>query len=409
MPKVSIIVPVYNAEKAIARLIDSVLAQEYEDFELLLMNDGSKDGTAAILDEYAAKDSRIKVVHKENSGVSDTRNQALKMAQGEYIQFADADDWITKDATKLFVRAMEEQDCDMVISDFYRVVGENTAIKGDIEDSGLLTREEYSDRMLMNPADYYYGVIWNKMFKREIIEKEQLKMDPELKWCEDFIFNMEYILHAKNIFVLKVPTYYYVKTEGSLVWSGMNMSNVVRMKLSVIEYYNDFYKNLYDDRDYALRKPAIYGFLLDFAKDDFASSIMPGTKKLGEEGVPVKLKEGDEENVFTHVYYMEKQLEQYLYTAGLPFELSLRDMKLLSCIGTGKREIGELADFIGENRIVTMALLEKLLLRRFVDFDREGLTIRISAAASAEPVLAAIRQAEADFKDQFEKGLVEFP
>ena len=83
MPKVSVIIPAYNAEKVLARCIDSVLAQTFTDFELLVMDDGSKDGTAALCDAYAAKDARVRVVHKQNSGVSDTRNQALNLATGE--------------------------------------------------------------------------------------------------------------------------------------------------------------------------------------------------------------------------------------------------------------------------------------------------------------------------------------
>ena len=92
MPKVSIIVPVYNAEAVLRRCVDSILAQEFRDFELLLMDDGSKDSSGAICDEYASMDGRVRVVHKENSGVSDTRNQALDMARGEYVAFLDCDD-----------------------------------------------------------------------------------------------------------------------------------------------------------------------------------------------------------------------------------------------------------------------------------------------------------------------------
>ena len=145
MPKVSIIVPVYNAESVLRRCVDSILAQEFRDFELLLMDDGSKDQSGAICDEYAAADSRVRVVHKENSGVSATRNLALDMARGEYIQFLDADDWITPEATRLFVYHIETSHADMVISDFYRVVGEHTARKGSIDEEGLITRNEYAD------------------------------------------------------------------------------------------------------------------------------------------------------------------------------------------------------------------------------------------------------------------------
>ena len=140
-PTVSIIVPVYNAKNYLQRCIDSILHQEYTDYELFLVDDGSTDGSGDICDAYAAADARITVIHKENTGVSDSRNLAISQARGTYLQFLDSDDWITPDATKLFVRAATEHDCDLVIADFYRVVGERVSHKGDIEDDGVLTRE----------------------------------------------------------------------------------------------------------------------------------------------------------------------------------------------------------------------------------------------------------------------------
>ena len=153
-PIVSIIVPVYNAEKFLRRCVDSILSQEYTDFELILVNDGSKDLSGAICDEYAEQDSRVRVLHKENTGVSDSRNQAIAMAQGTYLQFLDSDDWMTPDATKLLVRAAVENNCDMVIADFYRVVGDRLSPKGDIEEEGVLTREEFAAHMMENPEDF---------------------------------------------------------------------------------------------------------------------------------------------------------------------------------------------------------------------------------------------------------------
>ena len=129
-PTVSIIVPVYNAESSLSRCVDSILGQEYQDFELLLADDGSTDRSGSICDAYAASDSRVKVIHKSNTGVSDTRNTAISQACGTYLQFLDSDDWITPDATKLFVRAVENTQCDMVIADFYRVVGERRHHRG---------------------------------------------------------------------------------------------------------------------------------------------------------------------------------------------------------------------------------------------------------------------------------------
>ena len=172
---VSIIVPVFNAEEYIHRCIDSILKQEYQNFELLLVDDGSTDRSGKICREYAGRDSRVHVIQKENTGVSASRNLALKQARGTYIQFLDSDDWIAPEATRLLVRSMETHSCDMVIADFYRVSGEYMAQKGDINESKVLSRQEFlSEHMMENPADFYYGVLWNKMYRRDIIEDHQI-------------------------------------------------------------------------------------------------------------------------------------------------------------------------------------------------------------------------------------------
>ncbi len=226
------------------------------------MDDGSQDETGAILDAYAAEDPRVTAVHKPNSGVSSTRNLALDLAKGEYVQFLDADDWIIPEATALFVHTLEDLHCDMVIADFYRVVGEHAAPKGDIGSGEVLTRQGYADEMMKNPADFYYGVIWNKFFRRSIIE---------------------YVLHCDRIAPLRVPLYYYVKTDGSLVETqSAGITSFVRMKMNVIEYYNEFYKQTYDGLDYALRRPRIIGFLVAAAGDGTAFGFAPSTKKLAD-------------------------------------------------------------------------------------------------------------------------------
>lgn len=222
-PTVSIIVPVYNAEKTLERCVDSILNQSYQDFELFLVDDGSADGSGALCDAYARQDSRVRVFHQENAGVSAARNLALDHAAGEYLQFLDSDDWITPDATSSLVRAAREHQCDLVIADFYRVCGERVSHKGDIDDPGVLTREEYAAHMMENPADFYYGVLWNKLYRRDIVEAHHLRMDPEISWCEDFMFNLEYIRQACRFYALPVPIYYYVKTKGSLASQSLSI------------------------------------------------------------------------------------------------------------------------------------------------------------------------------------------
>lgn len=266
-PLVSIIVPVYNAQKCIAQCIESILSQTYQNFELILMDDGSKDESGNICDEYANKDSRVKVIHKENSGVSDTRNQALKLAKGEYLQFVDADDWLTMNATETLVSAIIENNCELVISDFYRVIDNKVSSKGSIDYEGVLTLKEFALHLMERPADFYYGVLWNKLYKKSIIDEYQLSMDPKISWCEDFIFNLRYLEHVQKIYVSQVPIYYYVKTKNSLVSQSSSFEKTVQMKTFVFEHYYQFFKSVFSDEEYKKNRLAIYRFLIDVADD----------------------------------------------------------------------------------------------------------------------------------------------
>lgn len=329
-PMVSIIVPVYNAERTIARCIDSILDQEYTDFELLIIDDGSQDASGNICDNYAALDSRVHVIHKENSGVSDSRNMALDLAKGTYLQFLDSDDWITPNATRLFVENAEKYHCDLVISDFYRVAGERVSHKGDIEDDYVLTQEEFAAHMIENPADFYYGVLWNKLFRRDIVEKYHLRMDSDISWCEDFMFNLEYIRHAETFYALQIPVYYYVKTKGSLASQGMSITKTIRMKLMVFEYYNNFYRHVLDEEDYERNKLQVYRFLVDAAGDGVVPpTILPGSKKLGKERSMVSEEALNGEGILLDDYRNRKLLDYYLEPIAIKHDLTLRDIRLL--------------------------------------------------------------------------------
>ena len=373
-PIVSIIVPVYNAAKPLGenktvlhRCIDSILNQEYRDYELIVVDDGSKDESGKILDEYAAKNERINVIHKENSGVSNTRNLAIQNARGKYIQFLDADDWITTDATKSLVRTMEESKADLVIADFYRVVGENTSHKGKIDSDKVLTRDEFADYMIQNPADYYYGVLWNKLYKKSIIDTYHLKMDASLSWSEDFIFNLEYLLHVKHVAPLQLPIYYYVKTDGSLVsQSRFDIRNIVDMKLSVIKYYDNFYKSIYDEKEYTRKRPEILSFLVGFATDDSAISF--STKKLGEEIIPVAKLSDHKQDAILHNYYTTKLLERLLQRISTETGLSSNELIVihyLSCF-PNSNVTKDMSLFTDINQFLLVPLLEKLVFNEYV-------------------------------------------
>ena len=368
-PMVSIIVPIYNAENYLRRCVDSILNQEYTDFELLLVNDGSTDASGDICEEYGDRDPRVIVIQKENTGVSDSRNRALDRARGKYLQFLDSDDWITPDATRLFVRAAEEYGCDMVISDFYRVVGERLSTKGDIEEEGVLTREEFAAHMMENPADFYYGVLWNKLYRRDIVEEHNLRMDTDINWCEDFMFNLEYIRYAKVFYALHAPIYYYVKRKGSLASQGINISKTVKMKLNVFEYYNNFYKHVLEEEDYEKNRLQVYRFFIDAAGDGTVPpSILPGSKKLGDERVFVNTEILQAEGPAGEDYRRRKLLEHYLEPVALKGDLKVMDVRLLLCL-CEKHEWDsrrELADFAGISRTNLTSGLQRLTMKGFL-------------------------------------------
>ena len=368
-PMVSIVVPIYNAENYLRRCVDSILNQEYTDFELLLVNDGSTDASGDICEEYGDQDPRVIVIQKENTGVSDSRNRALDRARGKYLQFLDSDDWITPDATRLFVRAAEEYGCDMVISDFYRVVGERLSPKGDIEEEGVLTREEFAAHMMENPADFYYGVLWNKLYRRDIVEEHNLRMDTDINWCEDFMFNLEYIRYAKVFYALHAPIYYYVKRKGSLASQGINISKTVKMKLNVFEYYNNFYKHVLEEEDYEKNRLQVYRFFIDAAGDGTVPpSILPGSKKLGDERVFVNTEILQAEGLAGEDYRKRKLLEHYLEPVALKGDLKVMDVRLLLCL-CEKHEWDsrrELADFAGISRTNLTSGLQRLTMKGFL-------------------------------------------
>ena len=411
-PTVSIIVPVYNAEATISRCIESIINQEYRDFELLLIDDGSTDSSGTICDRYAAEDSRIRLIHKENTGVSETRNMALDLACGTYLQFLDSDDWITPNATRLFVEEAERYHCDMVISDFYRVVGKRVAQKGDIDEDCVLTQEEFSAHMLQNPADFYYGVLWNKLYRHDIVEKYHLRMNPEISWCEDFMFNLEYIRHAEVFYALQVPVYYYVKTKGSLASQGMSISKTIKMKLMVFEYYNNFYKHVLDEEDYEKNRLQVYRFLVDAAGDGAVPpSFFSGSKKLGEERNSVSQEVVAGEGILMEDYRDRKLLDYYLEPIAQKNNLTLGEVRLLLCLSQ-LRHIGtrkEIADFAGITVRSLSLLLQRLSLKNMLKCEENRTTkeLKITFLPLASPIQNEIAAAQSNFEQAKYAGFTE--
>ena len=208
---ISIIVPVYKAEKYLHRCVDSILAQSCTDFELLLIDDGSPDKSGRICDEYAAKDSRVRVFHKENGGVSSARNFGLDEATGEWLVFIDSDDYIHYDYLKeLYVF----HDADLIVGS-YKMVGTDTPTDGVIPRE-TFSREQLKDALLLYGETGNFRGAMCKMYKREIINQNNIRYDVNMSASEDWLFALEYIKYVSIIKTCDRPYYFYEQenTEG---------------------------------------------------------------------------------------------------------------------------------------------------------------------------------------------------
>lgn len=204
-PKVSIIVPVYNGERSLSRCIDSILKQQFTEWELLLINDGSTDGSLSVCQEYAKKCENIRVINKENEGVSATRNLGIQNAVGEYIQFIDCDDYVAQDYLASMVKSIEEQDADMVIAGYTR--HKNGKMKQNAPGQYVINGiEQLAEQFFSLYNHWYINTPWNKLYKRALISEG---FPLELSLGEDLMFNLEYLKKVKKISVIEKVGYEY--------------------------------------------------------------------------------------------------------------------------------------------------------------------------------------------------------
>lgn len=219
---ISIIMPVYNAAKYLRETIEAVLLQSYSDYELIAVNDGSTDDSKLILDEYARRDTRIRVIDRKNAGPSSARNTGIMKAEGDHMIFMDSDDMPDKDMLKAL--AEEAKDNDIVICGTIRhCMGETE--RDDIlalPDKELRSRDDIGDyltnviRKENNGVFFFY--IWNRLISTELIRRHNICFREDIRLGEDCLFNMELIRHAKRIKILEKCLYnYYVRGRSSLV------------------------------------------------------------------------------------------------------------------------------------------------------------------------------------------------
>lgn len=194
-------------------------------------------------------------------------------------------------------------------------------------------------------------------------------MDKDISWCEDFIFNMEYIRHVKKVYALRVPVYYYVKTPGSLASQGTSISKTIRMKKMVFKCYNDFYKDVFEEEDYEKIRLQVYRFLIDAAGDgSVGPTILPSSMKLGNERISLSLSVREGDGILFDAYRESRLLDRYLETVAIKYELAFEDVKLMFYLSQNDEActMEEMSEITRISKIKLIASAQKLILKKYL-------------------------------------------
>jgi len=240
--KVSIIVPVYNAEKYLHKCLDSLVAQTLDDYEVILINDGSKDSSGEILKEYGEKyPEKIKHITVENGGQGRARNIGISMAQGEYLGFADSDDWVDPTMFEKLYNAARENDADMALCDCMECYYDG--------------RENYFDMCSYANPMYITTAVWNKLFKKSLAENITF---PEGLWYEDLSYVIEFIIRAKKIAPVHEALYFYRIGQTSTMTNNNSKKN-----LDILKILDGLKEKMLPDREEDFKILVLRHLLLD--------------------------------------------------------------------------------------------------------------------------------------------------
>ena len=215
-PLVSVVIPVWNGESTIVRCLQSVQNQTWQQLEIIVVDDGSRDGTAALLDQEAEKDPRIHVIHQENAGVSKARNHGIQHCNGVYTRFVDADDVLPEDSIAHLVRRAEETQADLVLAAYTDVVGHVHRDRALVKSEDTVEGNDFLKHLNRKSNSFYYGVLWNKLFRTEIIRQNGLTFVSGLSYGEDMVFVCSYLEHVKRLTFTQKSVYEYIRNPKGM-------------------------------------------------------------------------------------------------------------------------------------------------------------------------------------------------
>lgn len=221
---VSIIVPVYNAQDTLERCLTSILAQTWRNIEVIAIDDGSRDGSGVLLDVFSERDARVRVVHTDNRGVPAARNTGLNLARGEYIGFADADDWMEPDMIRRLVGRIEREQADIAVCGWELHTTDGMSLRtGTARAEALVMNPQEAWMAALVPAGFM-GYVHNKLFRASLLGRggSALRLDESLFVCEDLLFVLSCLKSATRVVYDPTPCYHYCQSAEGLTGSGFS-------------------------------------------------------------------------------------------------------------------------------------------------------------------------------------------
>lgn len=236
---ISVIVPVYKVEKYLKRCVDSILAQTYPCLEVILVDDGSPDGCPAICDEYAREDRRVRVIHKENGGLSDARNAGIDAAKGNFLGFIDSDDYVHPRFYELLLQALKEEGADIAGCDVKKIYETGTveeeekeAVRSEIYSGREATANLYDAQLYLKSV-----VIWNKLYKKELFKDVRF---PKGKLHEDEFTSYRLLYQSKSVVYIDRAYYFYFQREDGIM--GQKQKKISPVALEAYEQMETFFR-----------------------------------------------------------------------------------------------------------------------------------------------------------------------
>lgn len=267
-PLVSIVIPVYNVEAFLIKCLDSCFAQTYSNIEVIAVDDGSSDSSGDILDEYARKEPRLKVIHQQNSGVVAVRNEGVAQSNGDWIMFVDSDDYITEDAVNIAYQSAINSNADIALTSI-ELLWKDGSRRHISQPAGIYNRVQYTSMLMMGQ------IIWgpcSKLFCRKLFFEEEINVPHRFKIGEDLMMNLIIAKRVENIVVSDVSTYFYRKRSGSTVYN-------VKYGIDYWTDYMNVIENIYNSQNFEIKN---LNYFLTSLRLNISFNILAGGIKIND-------------------------------------------------------------------------------------------------------------------------------